>query len=477
MHILSKIFSNLGMLWNKVPKDFGALTIRKGNGRHSMVTISTQQIIFHSAPYRSYMPISQSILLDGYTLAELVVAINNLGYASNVTSEVYARRYQGHKAYVLMPAENILINTNTTFSVFSSHLWQFLYPFARILEELDTDTSDAISQIYADSANGKWTDYWATFFNLTREINESDPVFQKRVFLALLNVKTTRIAIQELLKHTTNSTGTVEDAGPAQILVTADPDYMGTSDEIRRIVKSVKGAGIDYLLSFRRLEEDLYKAYYKDRNLRDFSEDGNVEVTHNREEVPYGFYASANTPFIIGSHILGQDSVRLLPESLVSLEYFLRDISETTAVHSFEETTSKLLHTTNPFIIGVSTLNSSTDALANYENFASIYNGQAEINLSENIPAILDAPCVALGYVESAYSDRAELVTTQSGETTITASDYFGFTPLNTFTLGTSLLNSENDPLFHIERGSTVVTMSFTRDGVPVQTETLPDRY
>ena len=483
MLMMSKLLGNLGKLWNKAPKDFEALSIQRERGNHSFVTINTQQIIFHSTTYHKDMPNKQTILLEGHTLLELTETISSLGYVCSLTSEAIGKGYAERKAYTLMPVENVPIIYGSFFKVFTSPLWQLLYPLARVLEDLDYDTDDAINQLCAGSASRSWLDYWASFFKLTRAANESDADFEKRIFIKLLSVKTSAIAIQELLKHAVSGVSVVTDVAPAQFSVTADPVYMDTAEAVRRIVNSAKGAGIDYFLNYQRTSEELFKAYFKDMYGEDFEtsdKQGLQGETKVAERLPYGYYVDQETAFKLGKSPLGTGGRKLLTKA-----YFLRDDSSAQLSMPNAEVSTRLKYTSNPFTLGSSLISTDTsigtDALFNLENGASIESFEVISNLFEIVSAGMDSSSGALAstFFEEPYLGQVNADDRYSHQVSLTSSDTLISLQhtTNPFTLGFSLINADmnvdTDALFNPENGTSVATMTFTQGGVVVRSEML----
>ena len=317
MKMMSKLLNSLGRVWNVAPKVFGAMTLQCDSGAHTFITIDTQQLVFHSTPFRRDMPSKQVVLLDDYSISDLISVINSLGYSVSLTAETTARGYGSRKATVLMPIENIPI-MGAILEAFTSPLWQLLYPIARLLEEADYDTDNAIRQMYTSSTSGTWLDYWATFFKVERLIGEEDVQFQKRVFLSLMRMKTNNIAIQELLKYTTNGSAEVFNYAPAQFGVTVNPQYMVSGEDIHQIVRSAKGAGIDYFIQYLSSEEEDYKAYFKDTNGVAFEQSDALSSTavHTFSELPYIYGYDRTQMFRVGVTKLGVGSKKILPKRL-----------------------------------------------------------------------------------------------------------------------------------------------------------------
>lgn len=257
MKMMKKLLSNVGKSWDKIPKDIAVIEVSQGSGGHSLVTIEDNSLYFHSQPYTSSLPIKQQIILEDLTLPALVEQINSLGYISSLSSEALKHKLQGRKAFTLSPIKNQPIRGKSKLTTFTSKLWETLYPLARLLEDTDRDIDTAISQMFVSISRGKWLDYWASFFNVKRLRNEEDSIFLRRMLMLMFNTRTNNVAIEELLRYRLRDNSiTVNDISPAEFEVMLNLGYSEHVGELYELVNSVKGAGINYLLTYMNLEHD-----------------------------------------------------------------------------------------------------------------------------------------------------------------------------------------------------------------------------
>lgn len=240
------------------------MTIQQGSGLYPLATITSTELAFHPTTYRSDMPIKQSILLDGYTVDELISAIEAMGYTATIDVTAEAKGFGSRKASILMGVINMPIVAGATLTGFTSNLWQLLYPISRLLEALDADTDNAIQQMYATATSGKWADYWATYFNLRRLPGESDLALRKRVFVAIMNMKTNNIALKEIIQYVIGGYADVTDVTPAQFRVDIDAKFINTVANVHQAIRDNKGGGIDYFINYLSTLLEDYKSYYKD---------------------------------------------------------------------------------------------------------------------------------------------------------------------------------------------------------------------
>lgn len=272
MEALNKILSNLTRLWNTLPKDIPVLYVQKGTGRHSMISVDTDHMYFHSTSYMPDMPVAEVIYLDDYTLRELEATINSMGYIATLISEdpENDNDYSARKAFTLMEVLNVPLIPQATLTAFTSVVWRTIYPLARAVDAWAKNTEEAIPNMYATTTTGKWADYWATFFSVQRQAGESDENLRKRTFMNLASLKTNNLALGELVSMLVKDNVTVKDISPALFAVSLDPRFMGSTTAIRSIIDQAKAGGVAYYLDYLKSNTEDYKAYFKDTYGVDF---------------------------------------------------------------------------------------------------------------------------------------------------------------------------------------------------------------
>jgi hypothetical protein len=250
VRILRKLLDNLGDVWNKLPKEVPFLTIDRGTGTHTMMTVDEGTLYFHSAPFRSGLPQKQSITLKSMTTQELLDIIATMGYIVSLTSEAQEKGLDVHKPFILMEVENVAMGK--TLTAFTSNLWRTMYPLYRVLRQAEFDTEQALKQLQRQLADGEWLDFWASFFSIEREPGETDNNFVRRFTMWLFNPKTNNVALKELLAYRLQDTDfDVRDKAPLQFEVYLGTKYLdqGTAD-LHKIIQESKGAGIEYFLNY-----------------------------------------------------------------------------------------------------------------------------------------------------------------------------------------------------------------------------------
>ncbi|WP_017814480.1 hypothetical protein [Paenibacillus shenyangensis] len=270
MNLLRKLLDNLGDKWNKSAKEFPFLSIKKGNGLHSMITIDLGVIYFHSAPYRPGLPGKQSIVMKGLDADDLLRLIRSMGYEVEYSPEHDDYPDTGILALLEVKDQPL----DTVLYAFTSGTWQLLYPIYRALRQANMDIDEALSQLNRDMAKGDWLDYWASFFAIQRNPGETDNNFIRRFTMWLFNPKTNNIALKELLSYRLQDTNIeVRDKAPAEFELTVDTKYIEDSSDLHEILLEAKGAGIRYFLNYISpgFAED-YRAHFQNIRGQNFSE-------------------------------------------------------------------------------------------------------------------------------------------------------------------------------------------------------------
>ncbi|MBE0335127.1 hypothetical protein [Paenibacillus sp. 23TSA30-6] len=249
MRILKKLLDNLGDKWLKLPKEVPFLTLGRGTGLHSMVTVDEGVLYFHSAPYRAELPDKQSVNLQGLGTMGLIDAIHDLGYNAVLASETLRLNAV---PLALLEVENLPVAS--TLNAFTSGVWRRMYPVYRALRKAEVDTDLALLQLDRNMATGRWLDYWGSFFGLQRRPGELAESFRRRFTMWVLNPKTNNVALQELLAYQLGESGGVEvyDKAPAVLGVRLDAKYTESTETLssmRSILLENKGGGIAFTTS------------------------------------------------------------------------------------------------------------------------------------------------------------------------------------------------------------------------------------
>ncbi|MFS8214831.1 hypothetical protein [Paenibacillus sp. S29] len=265
MRILRKLLDNLGDKWNKLPKEVPFLTLGRGGGQHSRVTVDEGMLYFHTAPYRPELPDKQSVNLHGLTAAELLPVIRYMGYTAELAPEILRL---DAVPLALLEVENLSVDS--TLNAFTSNVWRRMYPVYRVLRKAEADTDLALLQLDRNMASGRWLDYWGSFFGLQRRPGELAESFRRRFTMWVLNPKTNNVALQELLAYQLGESGGVEvyDKDPAVLGVRLDAKYTESADALsafRDILLENKGGGIAFTTSVHVYTPIQHTHFYRSR--------------------------------------------------------------------------------------------------------------------------------------------------------------------------------------------------------------------
>lgn len=277
MRLMRKLLDNLGDVWNKLPKDRPYLTIAKGTGLHTRVTIDEGTLYLHSVAFRRDMPQRQLLVLDGMDTTDVIATLTTMGYIAAPTTETIEDGVNSRKPYVMMEVDNVRIDgaQPTVLTAFHSKLWSQLYPIYRVLRQSEYDTEQALKQLNRTMADGTWLDFWASFFSIEREPNETDNSFVRRFTMWLFNPKTNNIAIKELLAYRLQDTNiNITDRAPLQFALDVSTKYLqpDTAAGLHKILRETKGAGIEYFLNYMADPQfEDYRAWLEDQTGLPFS--------------------------------------------------------------------------------------------------------------------------------------------------------------------------------------------------------------
>jgi len=416
MKMMRALLQNVGRSWNVLPQDIPVLTVTapgvNGTFPHKFVTVTHNELIFHNITYRKGLPEKISISLDGMTLGELATFLTNMEvdfarpYYATLTSE--GAKIAGQLAIKLMPVENLPLTGRKTFTLtaFSSKLWEVLYPIARLLQEADGDVDRAIEQMMAPMSRGRWLEYWASFFKVKRVTGESDSSLANRMMLALANIKTNNIAIEQLVRIALQTKQVeVRDLSPALFEVVIEPEFIGTSSLVHPIIQSLKGAGIDYFLNYAKQLEENYRASFFDREFQSFitSDKRTMDAEARMRETPFG-HTQGHQPFrlnitklVTGRPILDTPKRILRDDASLVLEPAWGEFYPLLALQKT---------TTSRFRLNSGRLNrtESENTLYGTVNYGAIMDGTM-VELVEGFPNPSEAIGTEMAHVEQLYRE------------------------------------------------------------------------
>lgn len=351
MKMMIRLLENLNRSWNKLAIEREAMKVSQGSGVHTLLTITSNQLYLHSYTFRSSLPSKQSIYMEELTIEELADTLIGMGYTVTFEGSIDTSQM----CLTLLPVENVPITTAGSVYIYTSKLWKTLYPVARILEEADFDTDEAIKQMYATSTRGKWLDYWASFFNIKRLSGEDDKTMARRIFMTIVNLKTNNLAIEELLSYSFQTEARITDTEPAEFQVQVAPEFIAYKTLTDDIINSVKGAGIDFFYHYLKTLEENYPSYIKDKTGKALKDQDVHEVVLSGEvlfEPKYGYRWNTKTEdngFDLNQDTLnstGLDMVYMMDDSefYASVDNYMEE-SKYNASEEWTHTEAESVHT------------------------------------------------------------------------------------------------------------------------------------
>lgn len=257
MQMLRNLLEKLNRVWYDKSRILPGITLRKGTGTHKLVTVQGGSLYFHSLPFSKQLTQLQEVVLDELTVSELIAIITPMGYSVTLENASILEE----SALIILEADNrSLLDNGETFYVFTSNIWRVMYPLHRKLNEAGRDVDMAVEQIMLPSASGEWLDYWVGFFKMKRLPDETDELLLRRAFLTISSVKANDIAIEELISYYIETNVKVLDYAPATFEIRVSPDNMAPTQaqKVHDLVKTLKGAGVAYLLNYFQLFEESY---------------------------------------------------------------------------------------------------------------------------------------------------------------------------------------------------------------------------
>lgn len=263
MEMLRKLLNTINLKWAQKSRINPMLSIRKGTGTYSYMTIRQGSLYFHAYKQAEILSTSsyvQEVVLEGMTVGDLISTVSGMGYEVD-TSETSGMISES--ALLIVDINGQDITDWYKLYAFTSNWYRVLYPIHRVISQFNGDVDTAIEQLLAPSAKGEWLDYWAGFFKIKRLPDESDTLMLRRIMLTLTSAKSNNIAMEELIGYYIGTRANVLDALPSQIEVRVDPQFMDSAVKVQEIIALLKGAGVDYFLNYQKPYTEDYKVYFR----------------------------------------------------------------------------------------------------------------------------------------------------------------------------------------------------------------------
>lgn len=221
-------------------------------------------------------------------------------YSTPIEASVAANMPPSRLARGISPLTESAENGVITLSYPTSQLYQEMQTNAWALEGQEAQIASAEKQLYMDSAEGAWLDYWCdSFFGIPRFSGESDEQYITRVKHEIIRATQNNTALAIIVKESIGVTIKLIDAVPHVaelppeeqanapgrfILDMSIPNELSPADaqilidRIKDIVRRYKAAGTDFIDALRKLCAIAETASPKETHL--------LTVTHTTYETP-----------------------------------------------------------------------------------------------------------------------------------------------------------------------------------------------
>ena len=184
--MLNKITTRFNRVFNTDPALVVAITI-------SMEGQQVASVIYKGAFILSVNGINYTIPTTG-TVQETAEAINALGITATVTAGLnnipaeylYDDQSSGESALIYMPTALMTAEMST---------------YARELDLQNQHIAAAGLELYANTADNDWLDYWMHFFLVPRLTTETDQAYFQRAVQEIFAIKQNNIALEILVKN------------------------------------------------------------------------------------------------------------------------------------------------------------------------------------------------------------------------------------------------------------------------------------
>ena len=178
--------------------------------------------------------------LSTATVSELVAAINGLtGFNAELTAAdsgpLLARGLYEVSGQDLAQDQNLYFPTALLYNEIQTYAWT--------LGDQADRLKSAEAQLYMDTAEDDWLDYWGSFFKNPRYPNEADPTYAQRIANQIIQASQNNVALEIIIKRALGVDVDVVDA--VSIL-----DQLSTEDQanaVGRFVLDNLGISNDWL--------------------------------------------------------------------------------------------------------------------------------------------------------------------------------------------------------------------------------------
>jgi hypothetical protein len=204
MQLTTKLLGWLHRVFDKDPRPFVALRIDYAGGLAWTVSQDTLTLTVTGGAGASV-----AYDLTAYSLESLVAAIaGRTGFSVDFLDPERAKL----SAVVLLDGAGDLSQPNGgALFGYTSLLWAFLEAYARELGALHDAVAQVPAQMSTTTAEGPWLDELGSYYDVPREVGETDPLYGPRIIAQVLRPVSNNVAIENAIQEFTGQPCTVVD--------------------------------------------------------------------------------------------------------------------------------------------------------------------------------------------------------------------------------------------------------------------------
>lgn len=196
MKLTQKLIGYLNRVFDKGPGE--ALALRLRYDGDSMVWRVADGVLTTTVVGGS--GVGLSIPLDSFSVADLCLFLGSQPGYSVPYQDVST--FTGRSALVLLDREGDQDTSNGDHLYgYTSVLWAYMDSIASELTLLKASIAEAIKQMSAGTAEGEWVDEHGDYYNVRREVGESDPAYVARMISEIVRARGNGVAIADAIER------------------------------------------------------------------------------------------------------------------------------------------------------------------------------------------------------------------------------------------------------------------------------------
>jgi hypothetical protein len=203
MRLTDKLLGYLNRVWNKDPERFLAFRISRAGGAMTWVIADAQMTLSVAGS------VVAVINLSNYTLAGLVTVIAGLGGVS-VTQLDGSRAKLSARVLMDGTGDTGQSDGGRIFG-YTSLLWSYIEAVADELGQAETQIENLPNQMQVTTASGSWLDEIGSYYNVGRNVGESDTIYGARIIAEAVRPRGNGIALENAIMATTGLISDVPD--------------------------------------------------------------------------------------------------------------------------------------------------------------------------------------------------------------------------------------------------------------------------